>query len=170
MNHYQFAGEGNPPYLVRNNDITPTISNQQARDQTTELIAAFIKATLNISNDKDVSLLSNAVTTTAQLANPLLQAFTEEGSYHFNTPCYTLDKPEGSGCTQGSPWTEISQKLMGGPNATMQVTDSFHPVYQVSKILITNKFTCFSNKKRFRSIQFICLIFITSVKRLLHAL
>ena len=43
MNHYQFAGEGNPPYLVRTNDIVPEITNQEARDRVASLLSSHMK-------------------------------------------------------------------------------------------------------------------------------
>lgn len=46
MNHYQFAGDGNPPSNVRNNDITPEITNEQARGSISDILAAHIKSIL----------------------------------------------------------------------------------------------------------------------------
>ena len=46
LNHYQFAGDGQPPANVVQNDIDPEISNLQAKDQITSIIAAFMKISL----------------------------------------------------------------------------------------------------------------------------
>ena len=131
MNHFQFSGEGKPYGMVKSNDIKAEITNEEARDRATTIIAAHMRKTLDIETQEDREILDNSKKTTSSLAKPLIEAFKQEGSYHFNTPCYSLKNPEGSDCTQGSPWVEFSQKMMGSFNATMQVTDSFHPVYQV---------------------------------------
>lgn len=44
MNHYQFAGDGIPPSNVKNNDITPEITNEQARRSISDILAAHIKS------------------------------------------------------------------------------------------------------------------------------
>lgn len=87
-----------------------------------------------MNSPTDDILLKASIEITQDLANPLIEGFEQEGSYHFNTPCYQLKNPEGSGCTQGSPWSEFAQKMMGTLNVSMQVTDSFHPVYQINPV------------------------------------
>lgn len=134
MNHYQFAGEGNPPFTVRSNDIKPEITNDEAKDLVASLISSHMKSVLTIANENDKKLLENTLGKTKEIAQPMIEAFLLEGSYHFNTPCYQFDKPEGTGCTEGSQWSEYSQKLMGTLNVNAQVIDSFHPVYQINPV------------------------------------
>ncbi len=161
MNHYQFAGEGIPPSNVANNDITASITNEQAWEAASDIIASFMHLSLKTSTEKDKEVLVKAQEETNTLVNPLIEAFKLEGSYHFNTPCYTLDKPENTGCTQGSPWSELAQKLMAGPNASLEVTDSFHPVYQINPVHLPDIHNACDS-------PFSCTLNVTTVTQLLY--
>jgi hypothetical protein len=44
MNHYQFAGEGVPPSNVQSNDITAEITNEEARENLSYLLAAYLRS------------------------------------------------------------------------------------------------------------------------------
>ena len=162
MNHYQFAGEGVPPSNVQSNDITAEITNEEARENLSYLLAAYLRskfsfylrrtlfiiqfhykqlfqiiillAMLQMNTANDDFLINASVKLSQEMTSPLIDGFLHEGSYHLNTPCYQLQNPVGSGCTQGSPWSEFAQKMMGTLNVSMQVTDSFHPVYQVNPV------------------------------------
>ena len=129
MNHYQFAGEGEPPFLVKQNDIKAEISDDQARDQITSIVNSFMKISLGISNDDDTKLIQNQLNYTNQLVDPIIAAFQLEGYYHFDPPCYKA--AQGVNCTKGSPWTRISQQVMGSLNLTVIGNDLFFPASQV---------------------------------------
>ena len=130
LNHYQFAGDGQPPATIVQNDINPEISNSQARDQITSIISAFMKISLGIETDDDKRTISGFTDSTAELLNPLINAFLMDGHYALNAPCY-LDKNHPN-CTVGCQWSAHSQAVMGSnSNATVIGSDTFFKASQV---------------------------------------
>ena len=163
MNHYQFAGEGNPPIIVRLNDIKPLITDQDARNQTTSIINSFMSISLNITSEKDKSILNNYYMTTSKLLDPIIEAFEMEGSYHFIQPC-SLNETNGN-CTSGSKWTELySQKIMGSENASLIDTDVYHPVPQTISEKFNEIFPKIFNSCANQSSS--CILNVTSVSQL----
>jgi hypothetical protein len=129
MNHYQFSGEGIPPTTIVQNDIDPEIDNSQARDQVTSILVAFMKISLGIQTDDDKRVISAFTDSTAELLNPLINAFLMDGHYALNPPCYLDKRPN---CTIGCPWSEHSQAVMGSnSNATVIGSDTFFKASQV---------------------------------------
>jgi hypothetical protein len=126
MNHYQFAGEGQPPTLVKQNDITPEITDAEARDQTTSILNSFMKMSMLISDDNDKTLIQNQLSYSSSLLDPLVEAFTMEGNYHMFTPCYKAKA--GENCTFGSQWTQLALEIMASPNASVVTKNEFRPV------------------------------------------
>lgn len=131
MNHYQFAGEGEPPSNVKNNDILAEISNEEARVMATHIISSTIKAALKNDTDEERHFMNERWQETLSLLEPLIASFKAEGSYHLNTPCYKVNKTGENQCQMGSVWTKQSQQIMGGLNISMEVTDTFNLVYEV---------------------------------------
>ena len=111
MSHMQFAS-GSPPFLVKDRDLKPEISYDEAHSITANLTTAFMRSILGgdtISN----TYIQQYVDSTGDFLKPLLLAFEMEGYYHFKPPCY--DDPPSPKCTIGCPWSDIvSQRIMGG--------------------------------------------------------
>lgn len=127
MNHYQFAGEGNPPKFVVENDLQAEISADQARDQITSITNSFIQVVLNKATVDDAAFIRKSVIQTASLVNPIIRAFQLEGFYHFNPPCY--NKPQKN-CEYGCKFTQLfSQKILAGANYSLNIVDQFWVVY-----------------------------------------
>ena len=65
MNHYQFAGEGQPPSPVKQNDITPEITDAEARDQVTSILTSFMKISMSAADENDKTLIQNQLNVTS---------------------------------------------------------------------------------------------------------
>ena len=129
MSHMQFAS-GEPPIIVKERDLKPEISEEQAHSTIATLTAAFIATQLG--NSSVQLLIDQWVRQTGDFVEPLIKAYEMEGFYYFKHPCY--DDPPSPQCTIGCPWTEIAQGIMGDlPNNTMD-KDIFHPVSQINGI------------------------------------
>ena len=132
MSHMQFAS-GSPPFLVREKDLKPEISYNEAHSITANLTTAFMRSVLGgETNPNRSKYIQQYIDSTGDFLKPLLLAFEMEGYYHFKPPCY--DDPPSPKCTTGCPWSEIvSQRIMGGlpNNNSIQNKDSFHPASEV---------------------------------------
>ncbi len=122
MNHYQFAGEGEPPSFVKQNDIQAEISNDAAIDQTSLVINAFMQVALGRNADKEIDTLKGHINDTATLVQDLIDAFLYEGSYHLSQPCLATGQ---TNCTSGSTWTQSAQVILGGNEYDINATDTF---------------------------------------------
>ena len=129
MNHYQFAGEGQPPFLVKQNDIQAEISDSDARDKITSLLLSFMKISMNQADSTDKALIQTQLTYTSSILSPLVDALTLEGYYYFLPPCYKTS--DNKSCTMGTKWSQTSQQIMGSLNYTVQSTDLFFPADQL---------------------------------------
>jgi hypothetical protein len=129
MNHYQFAGEGQPPFLVKQNDIQAEISDSDARDKITSLLLSFMKISMNQADAIDKSLIQAQLTYTSSILGPLVDALTLEGYYYFLPPCYKTS--DNKSCTMGTKCSQTSQQIMGSLNYTIQSTDLFFPADQI---------------------------------------
>ena len=129
MNHYQFAGEGQPPFLVKQNDIQAEISDSDARDKITSLLLSFMKISMNQADSTDKALIQTQLTYTSSILSPLVDALTLEGYYYFLPPCYKTS--DNKSCTMGTKWSQTSQQIMGSLNYTIRNIDLFFPASQV---------------------------------------
>jgi hypothetical protein len=125
MNHYQFAGEGQPPFLVKQNDIQAEISDSDARDKITSLLLSFMKISMNQTEDSDKTLIQTQLTYTSSILSPLVDAFLLEGNYHFIPPCY---KSNTSNCNYGSKWITTANSIIATPRVKTFVINEFRPV------------------------------------------
>ena len=127
LSHMQFAS-GDPPALVKDRDLQPEISYEEAHAIVGSLVASFIAVRLGDASQQ--MAIDRALTTTWAFVQPLVVAYYEEGFYNFLPPCY--NDPPSASCTTGCPWTEVAQVIMSGLNeSTVMVTDAFHPVSQL---------------------------------------
>ena len=127
LSHMQFAS-GDPPALVKDRDLQPEISYDEAHAIVGSLMASFIA--VRLGDDSQQMAIDRALATTWTFVQPLVEAYFEEGFYNFLPPCY--DNPPSASCTTGCPWTETAQVIMSGLNeSTVMVTDAFHPVSQL---------------------------------------
>ena len=127
MTHFQFAS-GEIPKQIKELDLRPEISYNQAHKTVTGIISSFLAVTL--SSSPSISILSNAVKSTGEYLQPLIDAYTLEGNYQFKPPCY--DNPPSAACQLGCTWTEKAMALMAELRvAHINDTDEFHPASQL---------------------------------------
>ena len=130
MSHMQFAS-GNPPLLVKHEDLRPEISQETAHRQVSQLVSAFVA--VHLGSDNSLSILSKAVKTTEVFMEPIVSAFELDGYHNFKPPCNS--HPPSPHCQIGSKWSSKAQELMGNlRNAIIDNTETFHPVYQIDPI------------------------------------
>ena len=130
MSHFQFAS-GSPPLLVKLRDLKPEISYEDAHRKVATFTTAFVS--LHTGDSSVLQEIANAVHSSGDFFQPLVDAYTQEGFYQFKPPCY--DNVPSSKCTYGCPWTEYAQTVMGGlTKAKLVDKDAFHPVYQINPI------------------------------------
>lgn len=130
LSHIQFAS-GPPPFLVKNRDLKPEISNDDAHAILAGYISDFI--TLRMGNKIGMMPLVDASHYSGVFFQNLINAYKMEGFYTFKPPCNS--NPISPACAIGSPWSEHAQEIMGGlTTATLNDTDAFHPVYQINPV------------------------------------
>ena len=130
MSHMQFAS-GDPPPLVKVEDLRPEISEAQAHAAVASLVNTFIS--LHLGDPQAFSNLSKAVEATEMFMQPIVDAFELEGYHHFKPPCNS--NPPSPACLVGSQWSRRAQEIMGGlKEARVNDTDQFHPVYQINPV------------------------------------
>lgn len=135
VSHMQFAS-GTPPSNVKNNDLKPEVSDDEAHKAIAQTIAAYFVSKLK--NDA-TTLKSMVQTSNDEFLKPWEDAFQLEGYYHIKPPCYcsSLVCPESDSCRGGSDWVaQNAQRIMAGLNETQEVTvtDNFHRVYTVTPV------------------------------------
>lgn len=156
VNHMQFSS-GTPPSNVKNNDLAPEVSDEDAWDMAAVAITDFMNIQLNLASSSAVaaskSNMQKAVSTTGTFAAPLIKAFEFEGHIHYKPPCnsdfpmpecpYYPRYPSGQkgdtpqvGCTCGTSFVEeIAQSSMAGlPDVKVTTTDAIHPVSDINPI------------------------------------
>ena len=127
MSHFQFAS-GEPPLLVKDFDLKPEISYNDAHNNISFVVDAFISASLGNSTSR--TALKALVNDTGTFLEPILKAYEKEGFYNFKPPCY--ENPPSPACTVGCPWTEVSVASMGGSRVpNVNDADAFHPADEI---------------------------------------
>ena len=130
MSHMQFAS-GDPPPLVKDRDLRPEITEEQAHTAVASLVNTFVS--LHLGDSQSFSKLSKAVEATEAFMQPILTAFELEGYHNFKPPCNS--NPPSSACQVGSQWSSRAQEIMGGLKvARLNDTDQFHPVDQINPV------------------------------------
>ena len=128
MTHFQFAS-GEVPNQIKEFDFKPEISYDEAHKTVAGIISAFVAVT--IGDNSSITTLSDAVKSTGEYFQPLIDAYSLEGNYYFKPPCN--DNPPSAACQLGSPWTVKAMTVMADPLALGHIndTDEFHPAAQV---------------------------------------
>jgi len=158
MNHYQFAGEGEPPFLVRKNDIQPEISTADAHSQAASIIAAFMDVAMDVPTKADTTLLGEYLKSTVEIFDPIIEALELEA--FFIPPCYDVNK--GENCSVSCPWTSVSQQIMASSNVTLVSKDDFEHVWVLPPHLPTIYNKC--------SEPFACTINSTTVSETIYTI
>ena len=157
LSHMQFAS-GNPPLLVKDRDLKPEISYDDAHTALANITKAFISIQL-AGSKTDLQFIDKVVNETKTFVQPLIKAYEMEGSTHFNPPCN--NNPPGPTCTTGCPWSEEAQRIMSGLGNQVIDKDEFHPVYQIPVPLPKIKNNCSTYSKS-------CLLNTSSVSQCIY--
>ena len=127
MSHMEFAS-GDPPSFIKDRDLRPEITYEQAHQAVASLVTAFFE--FHLDQTSSLSVISTAVDSTGLFMAPIVTAFELEGYHNFKPPCN--DNPPSQACTLGSKWSEYAQVVMGGlKEAVVNDSDAFHPVWDV---------------------------------------
>eukprot|EP00471_Norrisiella_sphaerica_P009355 CAMPEP_0184501294 /NCGR_PEP_ID=MMETSP0113_2-20130426/47233_1 /TAXON_ID=91329 /ORGANISM="Norrisiella sphaerica, Strain BC52" /LENGTH=535 /DNA_ID=CAMNT_0026890009 /DNA_START=150 /DNA_END=1754 /DNA_ORIENTATION=- len=139
ITHMQFAS-GQPPALVKERDLRPEVSEEEAHREIARHISLFLQAVLS-NDDQDWNAVKRLVDSTFEVVSPIIEAFKMEAYHQFLPPCFCETEDEygyrqygtcvsNATCTGGTPWTEVAQKIIGGglPGLKMEVVDSSHIV------------------------------------------
>ena len=130
MSHMQFAS-GDPPQLVKDRDLRPEISYEQAHKAVASVVKAFFE--LHLGRSGSFSIIAKAVDNTGLFMVPIVTAFELEGYHNFKPPCN--GNPPSQACTLGSKWSEHAQDIMGSlKEAILNDSDAFHPVWQINPV------------------------------------
>lgn len=127
MTHMQFSS-GTPSDAVTKYDLKPEITDAEARLNVSLLTARFVETRLG--NSSSLSVLEAAVQQTGQFLQPLIQAYTWEGSYLFRPPCN--EAPPTPSCQVGCTWTQKAMTIMAElKQVQINDTDAFHPASEI---------------------------------------
>ena len=127
MNHSQFSS-GDQPFLVRQRDLEPEISLDQAHEQVAKAIGNFFEYQVSPIQLNAIRILSQ-VNKTAKILRPFIEAMLLEGSYNLKPPCSQVDHQD---CFQGSPWTsKMLVEFSGLEESKVKNTDEFRNVWRV---------------------------------------
>ena len=142
LSHMQFSS-GEPPLLVKDRDLKPEITYDDAHKAIAFLASSFM--TLQITEDEaSRKYIEKTLDDTKLFLDPLMKAYDSEGSAHFKPPCN--DDPPNPSCTTGCQWSEVAQQIMGGLlEGKVLDEDAFHPVYQIPVHLPKIDNNCSSN-------------------------
>ena len=127
MSHMEFAS-GDPPSFIRDRDLRPEITYEQAHQAVATLVTAFFE--FHLGQASFLSIISTAVENTGLFMAPIVTAFEVEGYHNFKPPCN--DDPPSEACTVGSKWSEYAQVVMGAlKEAVVNDSDAFHLVQDI---------------------------------------
>jgi hypothetical protein len=137
MTHMQFAS-GEIPSLVRDRDLIPEISYEDAHARVAADFSAFAKAT---TMAESYTKLESRLEESLMVMQPQIDTLLMEGFHQFNPPCYCETKDEYGGleygtcaqqpgCTASCPWTQQGQQIMfsGTKGLQSNAVDSQHVV------------------------------------------
>ena len=127
MNHSQFSS-GEQPFLVKQRDLAPEISREQAHKQVAKSINDFLEFQINPNHVNSQKIIAK-VNKSARILKPLIDAMLLEGSYNLKPPCSKVDHKD---CFVGSPWTsKMFVKFTGLVEDKIENVDEFRNVWSV---------------------------------------
>ena len=128
MTHLQFAS-GPPSAFIEEYDLKPERSDFEVLNSTSHIISNYM--TWNLLKSKNsMDALNDVARTTESLLDPLIKAYSLEGSYKFKPPCY--ENTPTAACQVGSQWTVMAMKALASlQKGYLADTDSFHPADEV---------------------------------------
>jgi len=135
VSHAQFLS-GTPPINVRNKDLVPDVTYEQAHQMTAEAMVQFFDQII-VGNKQSLDMAASYT-----VLKPMVDALEMEGYYYSKPACNNkpyLVNPDDITCLHGSPWNaENSERMMGGSlpgtNMTINSNDNFHDVQEVNPV------------------------------------
>lgn len=94
----QFA-DGDLPLLVKERDLQPEISYDEAHAQVASIVQLFVNQQLGLAVDQQE--LQKVKSATESLLRPIVQAYLFEGSKHFKSLSQIGGQDESSTCVRG---------------------------------------------------------------------
>eukprot|EP00759_Apiculatamorpha_spiralis_P040858 PhF_6_TR39656/c1_g1_i1/m.58842 len=160
LTHMQFAG-GVPPSNVKNNDLVPEITYDDAHNQIATLVLAFATS---VQNNAPSTIIQNALQSSTTYFGPILDAYEQEGNTQIKPPCnccanvsscpFPLEYhfpigevnyyacPQQKGCRAESTWASVAQQSLAGlTSIRYNISVSFHPVSQENPSNLPKIFT-----------------------------
>eukprot|EP00128_Syssomonas_multiformis_P017854 Colp12_sorted_trinity150504_noHs@7144 len=126
VSHFQFAGDGSAPFLVRQRDLQPEVDQVTAWNNIAAVYVDFIASRLQLPNGG--SVIKQAMAKTADLVGPIIAAYEYEGGRYFNAPRQVGGPLESEcvkgGCPDGSAWVPVAQNIIGADIPTWPVSSS----------------------------------------------
>lgn len=119
MTHQQFAS-GPATGLVKQKDLKPEISDSEAHDAASTVIADFIDRLAKLPSAG--SAVDHAVKATGDFLQPLIDAYLLEGSKHFNAPAQIggsqASQCQQGGCPSSCLWAPVAQSIIAGVDSS----------------------------------------------------
>lgn len=149
VSHAQFLS-GTPPINVRNKDLVPDVTYEQAHQMTAEAMVQFFDQII-VGNKQSLDMAASYA-----VLKPMVDALEMEGYYYTKPACNNkpyLVNPDDITCLHGSPWNAAnSQRMMGGSlpgtNMTVNSNDNFHDVQEVNPVHLSEiDSTCTADSK-----------------------
>ena len=128
MTHLQFAS-GAPSDFIMKYDLKPERNDSDVLYNTSCIISNFIAWTVTKSNNS-LDFLKAVVQDTRSFLEPLINAYSSEGSYKFKPPCY--ENPPSPACQIGSLWSKVAMGALADlKTVQLNDVDSFHPADEI---------------------------------------
>jgi len=141
-NHWQFAGEGNIPLAVKNNDLVAEIDQATAWKRTADVYNDYLASRLGITGSGNV--LASYIADTKKFAQPVIAAYEKEGARYWNAPAQ-YGGPNEKDCVSGvcntvSQAAKDAQIVIAGdiPGWTVQASNNYADFSQTSQPQITS--------------------------------
>lgn len=136
MSHQQIAS-GTPTSMVAANDLTPEITDAQAKAALASDTVNFIRGLREGDSSPSWAAIARRVDASEKFVAPMVDAFNMEGYGNFLPPCLceTLDEygfplhgtcVSQPNCTGGAPWTAHAQQIFAGDAIKVASVDSLH--------------------------------------------